>query len=109
MKRWAEQNREGKSPLVVYRGESCRGCGVRGRCTRGEVLTVSRDGREPLLEAMRQKLRSEEGKRIYGKRGYTVEPVFGEIKWDVGKNNLLWLEPRCKISPEAKETSRKGW
>ena len=34
------------------------------------------------MEAMRQKLRSEEGKRIYKKRGYTVEPVFGQIKWD---------------------------
>ena len=38
--------------------------------------------RKPLLEAIRQKLRSEEGKRTYEKRGYTVEPVLGEIKWD---------------------------
>ena len=58
------------------------------RCTTGEVRTVSRDGREPLLEAMRQKLRSEEGKRIYKKRGYTVEPVFGEIKWDGRKHSM---------------------
>jgi hypothetical protein len=37
---------------------------------------------------MRQKLRSEEGKRIYEKRGYTVEPVFGQIKWDSRKPSM---------------------
>lgn len=72
LKRWAEQKRDGKTPLIVYRGESCRQCWVREQCTRGETRTVSRDRREPLLEAMSQKLRSEEGKRIYAKRGYTV-------------------------------------
>lgn len=47
---------------------------------RGEARTVSRDGREPLLEAMRDKLRSEEGRQIYKKRTYTVEPVLGQLK-----------------------------
>ena len=88
LKRWAEQKREGKPPLLLYRGESCRECAVRERCTTGEVRTVSRDGREPLLEAMRQKLRSEEGKQIYKKRGYTVEPVFGQMKWDSRKPSM---------------------
>ena len=50
---------------------------VEGRdVLREETRTVSRDGRELLLEAMRQKLRSEAGKqRIYEKRGDAVEPV----------------------------------
>ena len=77
LKRWAEQKREGKPSLLLYRGESCRECAVKERCTTGEVRTVSRDGREPLLEVMRDKLRSEEGRQVYKKRGYTVEPVFG--------------------------------
>jgi len=34
---------------------------------------------------MRDRLRSEEGKRIYTKRLYTVEPVFGHIKWNQRK------------------------
>ena len=34
------------------------------------------------MEAMREKLRSEEGKQIYKKRAYTVEPVIGHIKWN---------------------------
>ena len=61
LKRWAEQKREGKPPLLLYRGESCRECPVRERCTTGKARIVSRDGREPLLEAMRQKLRTDEG------------------------------------------------
>jgi len=99
LKRWAEQKREGKPPLIVYRGESCRECSVRERCTRGEIRTLSRDGREPLLEAMRQKLRSEEGKRIYAKRGYTVEPVFGDIKWN-GRKPSMDLRGSVKVQGE---------
>jgi len=53
-----------------------------------EVRTVSRDGREPFLEAMRDKLRSEEGRQIYKKRAYTVEPVFGQLKWDGRKLSM---------------------
>ncbi|HAZ31349.1 MAG TPA: hypothetical protein DCY61_01405 [Dehalococcoidia bacterium] len=55
LKRWTEHKREGKPPLVLYRGESCRECVVRKQCTTGETRTVSRDGHKPLLEAMRQK------------------------------------------------------
>jgi transposase len=99
LKRWAEQKREGKPPLILYRGESCSECPVRERCTAGEARTVSRDGREPLLEAMRQKLRTEEGKRIYAKRGYTVEPVFGEMKWD-GRKPSMSLRGCMKVRGE---------
>jgi len=99
LKQWAEQKREGKPPLLLYRGESCRECPVRERCTTGEARTVSRDGREPLLEAMRQKLRSEDGKQIYKKRGYTVEPVFGEMKWD-GRKPSMGLRGLVKVRGE---------
>jgi transposase len=99
LKRWAEQKRDGKTPLIVYRRGSCGECPVRGRCTTGEARTVSRDGREPLLEAMRQKLRTDEGKRIYAKRGYTVEPVFGEMKWD-GRKPSMSLRGSVKVRGE---------
>jgi len=55
---------------------------VKRECTRGPARRITRDGREGLLEAMREKLRSEEGKEIYKKRLYTVEPVLGDIKWN---------------------------
>jgi len=41
------------------------------------------------LIAMRQKLRSEEGRKIYAKRAYTVEPVFGIIKAALGFRQFL--------------------
>ena len=39
--------------------------------------------------AMREKLRSEEGKRVYAKRARTVEPVFGIIKAPMGFRQFL--------------------
>ena len=60
---------------------------------------MSRDGREPLLEALRDKLRNEEGKQIYKKRGYTVEPVFGQLKWD-GRKPLMDLCGLVKLRGE---------
>jgi len=51
------------------------------------------------LEAMRDKLRSEEGRQIYKKRGYTVEPVSGQIKWD-GRKPSMDLRGLVKVRGE---------
>ena len=48
---------------------------------------------------MRQKLRTDEGKRIYARRSYTVEPVFGEIKWD-GRKPSMSLRGSMKVRGE---------
>jgi hypothetical protein len=45
--------------------------------------------KDPRLVAMREKLRSEEGRRIYAKRARTVEPVFGIIKASMGFRQFL--------------------
>jgi transposase len=45
--------------------------------------------KDPRLVAMREKLRSEEGKRVYAKRARTVEPVFGIIKAPMGFRQFL--------------------
>jgi hypothetical protein len=44
---------------------------------------------DPRLIAMREKVTSEEGKRIYGKRASSVEPVFGIIKSAMGLRQFL--------------------
>jgi len=41
------------------------------------------------LVAMREKVRSKEGRRIYGRRAATVEPVFGIIKAAMGLRQFL--------------------
>jgi transposase len=51
------------------------------------------------MEAMRDKLRSEEGRQIYKKRGYTVEPVFGQLKWD-GRKLSMDLRGLVKVRGE---------
>ena len=44
---------------------------------------------DPRLLAMREKVRSDEGRRIYGKRASSVEPVFGTIKAAMGLRQFL--------------------
>jgi transposase len=99
LRRYREQKRKDQPPLVVYRGESCGDCAVKGKCTKRSVREIFRDSREPLLEEMRAKLRTEEGKRTYRKRMYTVEPVFGDIKWNRAKL-MLSLRGKLKVNGE---------
>ena len=82
LKRYQEMKRQGKPPFIIYRGKSCKGCAVKEECTKGPARRITRDGRENLVEAMREKLRSEEGREIYKKRLYTAEPVLGNMKWN---------------------------
>ena len=44
---------------------------------------------DPRLVAMREKLATEQGKRIYGRRASSVEPVFGIIKSAMGLRQFL--------------------
>ncbi len=99
LRRLREQKRKDQLPLTVYRGESCGDCAVREKCTKRSLREIFRDGREPLLEAMRTKLRTEEGKQTYNKRMYTVEPVFGDIKWNRGKL-MMSLRGKVKVNGE---------
>ena len=62
---------------------------------------------------MRQKLDSESGKAIYGKRKYTVEPPFGHIKSIMGFT-CFQLRGKQKVTGEFKLVSiahnlRKIW
>ena len=99
LRRLQELKREGKPPFIIYRGESCRQCVLKNECTRGSGRRITRDGREGLLEMVRDRLRSEEGKRIYIKRLYTVEPVFGHIKWNQRKP-MMSLRGLVKVRGE---------
>ena len=45
--------------------------------------------KDPRLLAMREKLRTDEGRRIYARRASTVEPAFGIIKASMGFRQFL--------------------
>lgn len=69
----------------VYRCKSCQHCPYFGECTtskRGRTIWEI-DGIER-IKAMREKLDTDVGKVIYGKRRHIVEPVFGHIKSVIG-------------------------
>ena len=54
---------------------------------------------DPRLIAMREKVTSEQGKRIYGRRAASVEPVFGIIKSAMGLRQFL-LRGMAKVRIE---------
>ena len=68
----------------VYKGTECGNCTKRILCTKSKERELLIDIREPLLEKMRKRLVTEEGKVKYFKRQYTIEPIFGHMKFNIG-------------------------
>lgn len=68
----------------VYECEDCSGCPVKDQCTKSSAnRQMQRNIRlEQYREDTRNRLLSETGKIIYGKRKIEVEPVFGHLKWN---------------------------
>ena len=71
--------------IYQAQGEDCAECPVRDRCLSKEsasrrYLSVRVDEPEPnVLDEMKTKIDSEQGKRIYARRLAIVEPVFANI------------------------------
>ena len=87
MRRQVSQKRKWKQ--IIYKGKSCMSCASKAICTKQKFRTIARDERTVLLEEMRERLRSEKGRSKYKKRMYTVEPVFGHIKFNLGYKHFL--------------------
>lgn len=82
---WRMQTVKGKQPLRLYRCHAFRDCAQRERCTesrQGRSLTLNHYDHQ--FQAMRTKLDSPHGRRIYSRRKSMVEPVFGHIKEVLG-------------------------
>jgi transposase len=80
-----ELHREGSDGTKVYKAvkEQCDACTYKSRCCgskKGEPRTINTDDKEPLRQAMIEKMEQESSKEIYKKRKVIVEPVFGQIK-----------------------------
>lgn len=86
--------------LAVYRCRDCRSCQHYGICTKSligrEIRVYDNIG---LIRAMRKKLDTIRGKRIYAKRKAIVEPVFGNIKYNLGFRQFL-LRGLTKVKAE---------
>jgi len=83
------QKRDDEPDLKQYICDHCSICVLKNACTKAEKRIISRDPREHLLEDMREKLRTNEGKELYEERMSTVEPVFGQMKQNRGFTEFL--------------------
>jgi transposase len=83
------QKRDDEPDLKQYIGDHCSICVLKNACTKAKKRIISRDPREHLMEDMRKKLRTEEGKELYQERMSTVEPVFGQMKQNRGFTEFL--------------------
>jgi transposase len=65
----------------IYSGD-CSGCPHQKACVKSKTgnRQVERDQYDHLREEMREKLKTDRGKTVYGRRKETVEPVIGQLK-----------------------------
>ena len=74
----------------IYQGRACAGCPLRGSCTdRKRNRRLRSNGRNPLREAMAEKVHSPEGRRIYRQRQAVAESPFGILKRVMGVRQFL--------------------
>ena len=92
LKYWKTRKNKTKSRQwnhKVYKGTECINCVKLSLCTKSKVREILIDIREPLLNKMREKLLSVEGALKYFKRQYTIEPIFGHLKYNLGYRSFL--------------------
>jgi hypothetical protein len=76
--------------LSRYSCHQCQGCKYLSRCTKSpKGRTIKVFDNVNLISAMRQKLNTDYGKRIYSKRKVIPEPVFGNIKHNLRFREFL--------------------
>lgn len=90
-----------KRRQAIYKGAECEKCQAKHLCTTQKERTVARELREEHLEKVRERLLSEEGRKVYRKRLYTVEPLFGHLKYNLGYRTFL-LRTFQKVRAEFK-------
>jgi len=74
----------------TYKCKECMECPVKLECAKkAKYKQLSRGEHEHLIEKNRAKLISDEGRKDYQKRMHTVEPVFGNIKFNLGFRQFL--------------------
>ncbi len=92
LKYWKTRKKTTKSRQwnhKVYKGTGCANCVKRSLCTKAKVRELLIDIREPLLNRMRERVLSKEGALKYFKRQYTIEPIFGHLKYNLGYKSFL--------------------
>jgi len=83
-----KQKHDSNTLVDVYQCESCEDCPLTSYClspqNRSGRRTIRRDKREVYAERMRAKLKTQSAKERLKSRAMTVEPVFGNLKENLG-------------------------
>lgn len=93
------RNRKFKQQTKVYQTTACNTCPVHGQCTTSEYRTIHQELREHLRQQARDRLSTEKGKQVYQQRQYTIEPIWGNIKFN-RKFRMFSLRGRKKVNGE---------
>ncbi len=92
----AKRARIGHHLFMQFRAyeKDCMNCGLRKRCLKSEqqrtprqvnvALDIGQDQKAGIIERMKRKIDSPQGRHIYSQRLGTVEPVFGHITDAIG-------------------------
>ena len=85
---------------TTYKCKDCMKCPVKSECSKkAKSKQLTRGKHEHLIEKNRAELISDEGRKEYQKRMHTVEPVFGNIKFNLGSWQFL-LRGLSKVKGE---------
>jgi len=85
-----EREYKGVRYSIYHNYQDCKVCSYFGKCTKsrsGRFIWISEY--QPLIDEMKVKLSSPEGKEIYGRRKSTVEPVIGNMSYNLGFREFL--------------------
>jgi transposase len=93
------QNQRDKQQSRVYQTTACKTCAVRSLCTSSTYRTIHRELREHLRQQARNRLTAPEGKQLYQQRQCTIEPVWGNIKFN-RKFTMFSLRGKKKVNGE---------
>jgi transposase len=86
-------------PLEIYQADAaaCTDCPLKARCVRGSsssgARTVRRQPHEDLIDKMRDRMKTPEGKALYRQRGCTVERRFADMKTFRGAEQMSGRTP----------------
>ncbi len=78
-----------KFQMKIYKAKACTSCPKRTLCTRQKYRTISIEDRKVLLDQMRNRLQTKEGRKKYLQRLWTTEPVFGHLKYNLGYRHFF--------------------
>ena len=78
-----------KEDKSTYECKECHFCHAKESCTKSKTKIITRDKNENFVEKNREKILSDKGKKKYQKRMHTVEPVYGNIKFNLGFGQFL--------------------